>query len=159
AEVGSAFLMGKLGMAPEPRPDHAAYISGWVALLKKDPRAIFTAAGKAQEAVEWLQGQDEAARGGGGRLEGRGRGTVREFIGRRVDAAEAALRGYGSGEGQAARLEDFLSDARHWCDRHKVHFGDVLKRAVERYGAEVRELGLEEVLQERAQAKEEGRGR
>jgi antirestriction protein ArdC len=57
AELGSAFLCAALGLAPEPRPDHAGYIASWLKVLKGDTRAIFTAAGQAQAAVDWLQGQ------------------------------------------------------------------------------------------------------
>lgn len=54
AELGSAFLSAELGLASEPRSDHAPYINNWLRLLKSDKRAIFTAAGHAQHAVDWL---------------------------------------------------------------------------------------------------------
>lgn len=54
AEIGSAFLCAWLGISSEPRADHAAYIADWLKVLKSDPRAIFTAAGAAQEAHEYL---------------------------------------------------------------------------------------------------------
>jgi antirestriction protein ArdC len=41
-------------IAHEPRPDHAAYIASWLQLLKDEPRAIFTAASKAQAAADWM---------------------------------------------------------------------------------------------------------
>lgn len=53
AELGAAFLCADLGPANEPRPDHAAYIIPWLKVLKNDKRAIFTAAGKAQQAVDF----------------------------------------------------------------------------------------------------------
>jgi antirestriction protein ArdC len=56
AEIGSAFLCAQLGVALEPRPDHAAYIGSWIKILKSDKRAIFTAAAMAQRAVDWLNG-------------------------------------------------------------------------------------------------------
>ena len=56
AEIGSAFLCADLGLTPEPRPDHADYIGTWLQALKNDKRAIFTAAGHAQKAVDFLQG-------------------------------------------------------------------------------------------------------
>lgn len=59
AELGAAFVMAKLGLSSEPRPDHAAYIAPWLSLLKSDSRAIFTAASKAQQAVDWLTLQQE----------------------------------------------------------------------------------------------------
>ena len=42
-------------LANEPRPDHAAYVASWIKVLKNDRRAIFTAASRAQEAVDWMQ--------------------------------------------------------------------------------------------------------
>lgn len=54
AEVGAAFLCADLGIALEPRPDHAAYLASWLTVLKSDKRAIFAAAALAQKAVDWL---------------------------------------------------------------------------------------------------------
>lgn len=54
AELGAAFLCAQFGVASETRPDHAAYIGHWLAVLKQDRTAIFTAARKAQEAFEYL---------------------------------------------------------------------------------------------------------
>ena len=54
AELGAAFLCSVLGIANEPRPDHAAYVASWLTVLERDSRAIFAAARKAQEAVEYL---------------------------------------------------------------------------------------------------------
>jgi antirestriction protein ArdC len=56
AETGAAFLCAKLGIAIEPHPDHARYIHHWLAVMKAEPRAIFAAAAKAQEAVAYLDG-------------------------------------------------------------------------------------------------------
>jgi antirestriction protein ArdC len=66
AELGSAFLCADLGLTPEPRADHAAYIASWLKVLKDDKRAIFTAASHAQRAADYLNGlqpkaQTEAA--------------------------------------------------------------------------------------------------
>lgn len=55
AELGAAFLCSDLQLSNEPRPDHAAYITSWLQVLKADPRAIFTAASKAAQAVDYLQ--------------------------------------------------------------------------------------------------------
>ncbi len=61
AELGASFLCAGLGLAIEPRLDHAQYLNSWLRLLKSDKKAIFTAASKASQAVEWLeQAQDEA---------------------------------------------------------------------------------------------------
>jgi antirestriction protein ArdC len=59
AELGAAFTLAKLGLSSEPRPDHACYIAPWISLLKSDNRAIFTAASKAQKAVDWLTQRHE----------------------------------------------------------------------------------------------------
>jgi antirestriction protein ArdC len=56
AEVGAAFLCASLGITPEIREDHAAYIQSWLKVLKKDKRAIFTAASHAQRAADYLHG-------------------------------------------------------------------------------------------------------
>ncbi len=54
AELGAAFLCADLGLNPEPREDHACYIKNWLAVLKNDKKAIFTAAAKASQAATWL---------------------------------------------------------------------------------------------------------
>jgi antirestriction protein ArdC len=54
AEMGAAFLGAQLGLAIEPRRDHAPYISSWLKVLRDDPRAVITAASKAQIAVNYL---------------------------------------------------------------------------------------------------------
>jgi antirestriction protein ArdC len=54
AEIGAAFLCARLGIAIEPHPDHARYINHWLKAMKAEPRAIFAAAAKAQEAVSYL---------------------------------------------------------------------------------------------------------
>lgn len=64
AELGAAFLCADLGLALEDRADHADYIGHWLAVLKEDKRAIFTAAAHAQRAADFLSGfqaQDVAA--------------------------------------------------------------------------------------------------
>ena len=54
AELGAAFLAAHLGLSLEPRPDHAVYIASWLKVLKSDPKAILTAASKAQQAVDFV---------------------------------------------------------------------------------------------------------
>jgi antirestriction protein ArdC len=54
AEIGAAFLSADLGITPETREDHAAYIASWLKVLKDDKRAIFTAASLAQKATDHL---------------------------------------------------------------------------------------------------------
>ena len=46
--------MPDLGIANEPRPVHAVYVQHWLSVLRNDKRAIFTAASKAQAAVDWM---------------------------------------------------------------------------------------------------------
>ena len=55
AELGAAFLCSALGLASEPREEHAAYLASWLKVLKQDKRAIFTAASQAQKAVDWMR--------------------------------------------------------------------------------------------------------
>jgi len=59
AELGSTFQCSHLGVESEPRVDHAKDIANWLAVLKKDKKAIFTASAKAQEAVTFLGGHNE----------------------------------------------------------------------------------------------------
>ncbi len=54
AELGAAFLCADLGITPEPRVDHAAYIGSWLTVLRNDKRAIISVASFAQKAVDWL---------------------------------------------------------------------------------------------------------
>jgi antirestriction protein ArdC len=56
AELGAAFLCADLGLTLEIRDDHAAYIGSWLKVLKNDKRAVFTAAGHAQRAADYLHG-------------------------------------------------------------------------------------------------------
>ncbi|MGX8012759.1 ArdC family protein [Mesorhizobium sp. ORM8.1] len=57
AEILSGLVIADLGIAHHPRADHAAYIATWIEVLKDDPRAIFTAASKAQQAADWMHAQ------------------------------------------------------------------------------------------------------
>ena len=65
AEFGAAFLCADLGVTLEscldhaqsiagPCLDHARYIADWLKVLRKDGEAIFTAASRAQQAVDFL---------------------------------------------------------------------------------------------------------
>jgi antirestriction protein ArdC len=56
AELGAAFLCADLGITPEIREDHAAYIATWLKVLKDDKRLIFSAASHAQRAADYLHG-------------------------------------------------------------------------------------------------------
>jgi antirestriction protein ArdC len=62
AEFGAAFLCADLGITPDIREDHAAYIASWLEVLKRDSRAVFTASAHAQRAADFLHGlQPQAA--------------------------------------------------------------------------------------------------
>ncbi len=54
AELTSAYVTTSLGITHQPREDHAQYIAHYLALMKADKRAIFTAAAKAAQAAEYL---------------------------------------------------------------------------------------------------------
>ena len=56
AELGAAYLCAQLGVTPIARPDHAQYLASWLSVLKEDKKAIFTAAGQAQQASTYLMG-------------------------------------------------------------------------------------------------------
>jgi len=42
------------GISAVTRPDHAAYLAGWLRILRADTRALITASSKAQAAVDHL---------------------------------------------------------------------------------------------------------
>ncbi len=54
AELGAAFLCADLGLADQPREDHAAYLATWLKVLRDDKRAIVAAAGAASRALTFL---------------------------------------------------------------------------------------------------------
>ena len=49
-------LCADIGVTQDTRADHAQYLAQWLTLLKDDPKAIFTAAAKASEALAFLKG-------------------------------------------------------------------------------------------------------
>lgn len=55
AELGAAFVLAGLGLAPKPHPNHAAYMAGWLPLVRDDPRALATAASLASRAAQYLE--------------------------------------------------------------------------------------------------------
>ena len=59
AELGAAFTVSHLELASKPRTDHAPYIASWLRVLGNDPRAIFTAASRAQAAADYLIGAEQ----------------------------------------------------------------------------------------------------
>ena len=66
AELGSAFLNADLGILGATLPDHADYLTNWIAILKGDKKAITTAAAAASKAHGFIKGliterQEQAA--------------------------------------------------------------------------------------------------
>lgn len=61
AELSAAFTCAALEIAPEPRPDHSAYLQHWLSVLRSDPKALHHVAGRAQAATDYLLGLHEAA--------------------------------------------------------------------------------------------------
>jgi len=60
AEMGSAFLCADLGIVPETREDHAAYIASWLKALKDDKKFVFVAASHAQKVADLLHSYQAA---------------------------------------------------------------------------------------------------
>jgi antirestriction protein ArdC len=58
AELTATFLCSTLGLSPTPRPDHAAYLSSWLKVLKSDPKALWKAASLAQESHDYIAGKE-----------------------------------------------------------------------------------------------------
>lgn len=56
AEIAASFLCADMGLEPEVREDHAAYVGHWLKVLKDDKRAIFFAAALAEKAAGCLHG-------------------------------------------------------------------------------------------------------
>ncbi len=54
AGLGEAYLCADLGVTPQLRDDHAAYVASWLKVMRADNRAIFTAAAQAQKAADFL---------------------------------------------------------------------------------------------------------
>jgi len=54
AELGAAFVLAALNLAPTPHPTHASYIQHWLPLVRTDPRAFITTAAHAARAANHL---------------------------------------------------------------------------------------------------------
>ena len=59
AEMGAAFLCAHVGIPG--RLEHASYIDSWLDSLRRDKRLIFTAAGAAQKAADFVLGETVSA--------------------------------------------------------------------------------------------------
>jgi antirestriction protein ArdC len=62
AETGAAILSVVTGVSPAPRADHAKYLNNWKKAIKDNPKAIFSAFTKANQAVEFLNPTAEVAK-------------------------------------------------------------------------------------------------
>jgi antirestriction protein ArdC len=65
AELGAAMWCAQHGISAVTRPDHAAYLAGWLRVLRSDARALVTVASKAQAAVDHLTTRAEGRAGVG----------------------------------------------------------------------------------------------
>ncbi|TXN34492.1 hypothetical protein FV232_22725 [Methylobacterium sp. WL30] len=54
AEFEATFILAGFGLAPESHTNHAAYMAGWLPLVRDDPRALVTAASLASKAAQFL---------------------------------------------------------------------------------------------------------
>jgi antirestriction protein ArdC len=54
AELGAAIMNTRFHKLPEPRQDHAEYVSSWISALEEDESYFYQAMGQAQTAVDWL---------------------------------------------------------------------------------------------------------
>ena len=52
AEMGAAFLCARCGL--DGKLEHASYVDHWLRMLRADHRAVFVAAGKAQQAADYI---------------------------------------------------------------------------------------------------------
>jgi antirestriction protein ArdC len=57
AEMGAAYLCGIAGIANRTLDNSTAYIQGWLAKLKRDPKMLVQAAAQAQRAVDYITGE------------------------------------------------------------------------------------------------------
>ena len=58
AEMGSAFLCHHAGILPAGIKNTAAYLKGWLGVLRNDKKFIITAAGQAQKAADYILGRN-----------------------------------------------------------------------------------------------------
>ncbi len=54
AELGSAFVLGQIGLVDATIEGHAAYLDHWLQVLRNDRTAIFTAARHASAAFDFI---------------------------------------------------------------------------------------------------------
>ena len=59
AEIGASYLSSHAGIVLDDFADNAAYISGWLDVLKNDKRFIIYASAQAQRATEFILNQPQ----------------------------------------------------------------------------------------------------
>ena len=57
AEMTSAFLCGHTGIEPATLENSAAYVAGWLKVIRQDARLVVTAAAQAQKAADYILGR------------------------------------------------------------------------------------------------------
>lgn len=57
AEMSAAFLCGHAGIHPTVIGNQAAYLDGWLKVIKADKKLVIAAAGQAQKAADWIRGE------------------------------------------------------------------------------------------------------
>ena len=62
AEIGSAMLLGFIGISPEIRKDHIGYLASWLEKIKTDKTAMRRAFAEAQQAVDYLLNKSKTLR-------------------------------------------------------------------------------------------------
>jgi len=68
AEMTAAFLCGHSGITSATVENAAAYLNGWIKVLKGDKRLAVVAAGAAQRASDWISGERGTGESGAGVL-------------------------------------------------------------------------------------------
>ena len=63
AEMGAGMICGVIGitLAPKHEDNEAAYIASWLKKLNSDPKLVVQAASKAQQAADYILGDDNGA--------------------------------------------------------------------------------------------------
>lgn len=61
AEMAAAFLCSHCGIQPAVLDNQAAYIDGWLRVIKSDKRLVLSTAGAAQRATDWMLGTRKQA--------------------------------------------------------------------------------------------------
>ena len=63
-EMAAAFLCSEAAITPSVIENQAAYLQGWINVLKGDKKLVIAAAGAAQRAADWILGHRDATANG-----------------------------------------------------------------------------------------------